>query len=299
MEEVNARLLIDILLDHRSAVHSLGQHFLHDESILSEAISLCREAKCPLSEDSHVIEIGSGPGSLTLHLLRTGAKVTAIEIEEQAVQHLQRNFKQEIIDQKLLIQHEDALKINWPQSTHIVANIPYQISSPLIGKITRISKDERPKCVVLLVQQEFAEKLSMQGGPDSIGSLGLTTSLDWDISLGSVVPPHCFVPSPKVHSRLVRLTPKNDSPSDDFNRKLHRIVVRHVFEHRRRKVRSRLKEVPKRIQRVQGWYKSRWLSAIRFLEKNPPLDFDARPDEISPTAWIKLIDELERFNLES
>ena len=42
MEEVDARLLIDLLLDHRSAIHSLGQHFLHDESILNEAISLCR-----------------------------------------------------------------------------------------------------------------------------------------------------------------------------------------------------------------------------------------------------------------
>ncbi len=296
MEEVDARLLIDLLLDHRSAVHSLGQHFLHDESILNEAISLCSDANEPLVEGSHVIEIGPGPGCLTLHLLRTGTKVSGIEIEEEAVKHLERNFKEEILDGKLSIQHGDALKVNWPKSSHIVANIPYQISSPLIEKISRLSKSERPRCIVLLVQLEFAEKLSMQGGPDSIGSLGLTTGLDWDITLGSIVPPHCFVPSPKVHSRLVRLTPKIDAPPDDFNRKLHRIVVRHVFEHRRRKVRSRLKEVPKRIQRVQGWYKSKWKSAIRSLEENPPMDFDARPDEISPQAWIQLIDELEQFD---
>ena len=298
MEDVDARLLIDLLLDHRSAIHSLGQHFLHDESILREAILLCENAEAILDEESHVIEIGPGPGSLTLHLLRTGAKVTAIEIEEEAINHLHRNFKQEIDDEKLQIHHGDALKINWPKSTHIVANIPYQISSPLIGKISRLSKSERPKCIVLLVQQEFAEKLSMQAGPDSVGSLGLTTGLDWEVSLGSVVPPHCFVPSPKVHSRLVRLTPRTDAPPEDFNRKLHRIVVRHVFEHRRRKVRSRLKEVPKRIQRVQGWYKSKWKSAIRFLEENPPLDFDARPDEISPDQWIALIKELERFGVD-
>ena len=295
MEEVDARLLIDLLLDHRSAIHSLGQHFLHDESILDEAISLCSDADEPLNKKSHVIEIGPGPGCLTLHLLRTGSKISAIEIEEEAIKHLHRNFKKEISNNRLVIHHGDALKITWPKASHIVANIPYQISSPLIERISRIPKDERPNCIVLLVQQEFAEKLSMQGGPDSMGSLGLTTSLDWDVSLGSIVSPHCFVPSPKVHSRLVRLTPRNDAPSDDFNRKLYRVVVRHVFEHRRRKVRSRLKEVPKRIQRVNGWYKSRWKEAIRILAENPPLNLDARPDEISPDEWIQLIEQLEQF----
>ena len=175
MEEVDARLLIDLLLDHRSAIHSLGQHFLHDESILNEAISLCRDADEPLNEKSHVIEIGPGPGCLTLHLLRTGSKISAIEIEEEAIKHLHRNFKKEISNNRLVIHHGDALKITWPKASHIVANIPYQISSPLIERISRIPKDERPSCIVLLVQQEFAEKLSMQGGPDSMGSLGLTT----------------------------------------------------------------------------------------------------------------------------
>ena len=169
----------------------------------------------------------------------------------------------------------------------------------MIDRICRISQENRPTCVVLLVQQEFAERLSLQGGPDSMGSLGLTTALDWDVRLGSVVPPHCFVPSPKVHSRLVRLTPRIDGPDSDFDRKLHRIVVRHVFEQRRRKVRSRLKEVPKRIQRVQGWYRSKWKAAIRFLDENPPFNFDARPDEIKPEEWIELINQLQRFEPES
>jgi len=299
MEDVDARLLIDLLLDHRSAVRSLGQHFLHDESVLNEAITLCRDADEALDENSHVIEIGPGPGSLTLHLLRTGSKVTAIEIEEEAINHLNRNFKEEIFSDRLNLHHGDALKVEWPNSTHIVANIPYQISSPLIDRISRLPVNERPRCVVLLVQQEFAERLSMQGGPDSMGSLGLTTALDWDVTLGSVVHPHCFVPSPRVHSRLVRLTPRIGGPDDDFNRKLHRIVVRHIFEQRRRKVRSRLKEVPKRIQRVQGWYRSRWKSAVHSLEENPPLNLDARPDEISPEEWIDLIRELQRFEPES
>ena len=88
MEDVDARLLIDLLLDHRSAIHSLGQHFLHDESILNEAISLCSDADEPINEKSHVIEIGPGPGCLTLHLLRTESQISAIEIEEEAIKHL-------------------------------------------------------------------------------------------------------------------------------------------------------------------------------------------------------------------
>ena len=56
-----------------------------------------------------------------------------------------------------------------------------------------------------------------------------------------------------------------------------------------------MKEVPKRIQRVNGWYKSRWKEAIRILAETPPLNLDARPDEISPDEWIQLIEQLEQF----
>ncbi len=96
MNDVDARLLIDLLLDRSRANREFGQHYLHDDSVLRKTIEMCAQANHPLSSDSRVLEIGPGPGSLTLHLLSTGAQVIGIEIEEEAINHLNRNFAEEV-----------------------------------------------------------------------------------------------------------------------------------------------------------------------------------------------------------
>ena len=65
MDDLDTRLLVDLLRDRIRPSRDLGQHFLIDDSVISRSISLA-SAESPLGEDSHVIEIGPGPGSLTL-----------------------------------------------------------------------------------------------------------------------------------------------------------------------------------------------------------------------------------------
>ena len=91
MDDLDTRLLVDLLRDRIRPSKELGQHFLIDDSVISRSVSLA-SSKALLGEDSHVIEIGPGPGSLTLALLRAGTSVTAFEIDEEAVSHLQRVF---------------------------------------------------------------------------------------------------------------------------------------------------------------------------------------------------------------
>ena len=83
-------MLVDLLRDRISPDKNLGQHFILDEKVIFEAVSMCNDIDRQVTKESHVLEIGPGPGSLTLELLKTGARVTAFEIDQQAVIHLGR-----------------------------------------------------------------------------------------------------------------------------------------------------------------------------------------------------------------
>ena len=154
---MGARALIDRLKARQPNVKALGQHYLHDEEVISSSIEMAE-----LSPDDRVIEIGPGPGGLTERLLET-SNVIAIEIDEGACDHLRMVFPElELIE-------GDALQVKWPQANKVVANIPYQISSPLIEVITRQPSITQ---VVILVQEEFAERLGLFQWPGILSLRG-------------------------------------------------------------------------------------------------------------------------------
>ena len=133
-----ARQLVDALRFEQPPNKSLGQHFLIDDEILSNTVEYAG-----INESDHVLEIGAGPGSLTQVLLNSSKKVTAIEFDEGAVKHLNYEFSNEIDAGKLEILTGDALTEKWPnQIDAVVANIPYQISSPLIEKLTQYIRNQ-------------------------------------------------------------------------------------------------------------------------------------------------------------
>ena len=231
-----ARALIDRLRMRQDNVKALGQHFLNNEEVLDETMVLAE-----ISEDDHVIEIGPGPGVLTERLLDSGCKLTAIEIDSGACEFLKDNFP----DLELI--EGDALTEKWPKANK--GNCEYSLtkfSSPLIDVITRTQSIDY---VVILVQEEFAERLVVEWESDR-GSLGMCTMLDWDCSFEMRVGPHCFTPSPQVHSRLVTMS-RVEPPK---NSKLAKLLIRQAFSQRRKKLRNTLAKAPKRIARVAGWH---------------------------------------------
>ncbi|GIS48216.1 MAG: hypothetical protein Ct9H90mP21_1230 [Methanobacteriota archaeon] len=126
--------------DHSDPRKSLGQHYLVDDQVIDRTMDIPGEFSERHQRFTHP-RGGPGPGSLTLALLRTNAKVTAIEIDEESVAHLERVFGNRA--KSLLIQEADAVKENWPDGiTHVISNLPYQISSPIIERITRYNSSE-------------------------------------------------------------------------------------------------------------------------------------------------------------
>ncbi len=286
--ERDARLLVDLLRDRNPVVRELGQHYLVDTSVLNAAIQLAGDIS-----EQHILEIGCGPGSLTHHLLRTGARVSAIEIDEGSLEHMHRHFEEEIESEQLTLFSGDALTVEWPTDIDaIVANIPYQISSPLLE---RMQREVRTIPAVLLVQDEFADRMAMAIGPLDRGPLGLSLWLDYDIEMGRGVPPSCFSPQPRVTSRLIRLEPIDRLTALDsgIDRRMFRQITSQCFSDRRRKLRNLLKRAPRRLSRIPGWHRERWQGAIQSLLDHPLME--ERPDMLEPEDWLDLCTQISSF----
>ena len=287
MDDLDVRLLVDLLRDRISPDRSLGQHFLLDEAVIARAVQIA-STTVPIGPECHVLEIGPGPGSLTLDLLKTGARVTALEVDSEAVAHLGRVFGD--ADGRLNIVENDALEADWPDDlTHIVANLPYQISSPVLDRIQKHHAKNHLNGIALLVQEEFAERMAMSAGHASRGPLGHSLWLDFEVELDQRVPPHSFSPAPRVHSRLTNLTPTQREFGEAFDRRLFRMVITECFANRRRKLRTLLKRPPKRLNRIPGWHRARWQVAINAL---PAETLDLRPENLSSNDWAVLIAEI-------
>tara|TARA_Y100001960_G_C14706607_1_gene844637 strand:+ start:613 stop:1002 length:390 start_codon:yes stop_codon:yes gene_type:complete len=128
--------------------------------VIDRTLALPEEFSAKLSSDSHVLEVGPGPGSLTLALLRTETMVTAIEIDQESVTHLERVFGNRNLP--IVVKEADAVTEKWPRGiTHVISNLPYQISSPIINRITSYNASENIQLAILLVQEEFAHRMAM------------------------------------------------------------------------------------------------------------------------------------------
>ena len=296
---LDTRLLVDLLRDRINPSKSLGQHYLVDDEVIERTIRLTEEFNSPLSDDSHVLEVGPGPGSLTLALLRSYSNVTAIEIDKDSVKHLTRVFRES--KESLTIEEADAVSERWPKGiTHVISNIPYQISSPILDRITKYHSVEPIQLSILLVQEEFAQRMAMFSAPYDIGPLGLNLWLDFDVSMDMKVSPSSFSPSPRVQSRLVVLKPASRPEAEGTNKQLFRIITRHCFSNRRRKIRTLLSKPPSRISRVSGWHRDRWKrSASKLLSSNhPELEdgwADLRPENLEPIDWVTIVAAISSY----
>jgi len=183
--------------------------------------------------------------------------------------------------------------VEWPIDIDaIVANIPYQISSPLLE---RMQREVRTIPAVLLVQDEFADRMAMAIGPLDRGPLGLSLWLDYDIEMGRGVPPSCFSPQPRVTSRLIRLEPIDRLTALDsgIDRRMFRQITSQCFSDRRRKLRNLLKRAPRRLSRIPGWHRQRWQGAIQSLLDHPLME--ERPDMLEPEDWLDLCTQISSF----
>lgn len=233
--------LRDVIRDHGlDAKKSLGQNFLLDLNLTGR---IARSAGTLAGYD--IIEVGPGPGGLTRALLANGAeKVIAVERDSRCIAALEEIASH--YPGRLAIIEGDALETNWEslisRKTRIVANLPYNIATPLLtGWVANKQWPPFFESLTLMFQKEVAERICAQPGEKHYGRLGVLCGWRTNASKVFDVSPKAFTPPPKVTSSIVHLEPK-PTPLTCELKALER-VTRAAFGQRRKMLRASLKSL--------------------------------------------------------
>jgi 16S rRNA (adenine1518-N6/adenine1519-N6)-dimethyltransferase len=215
---------------------SLGQHFLLDPHLLARIAAAAGDLT-----GIHVLEIGPGPGGLTRALLDSqAASVTAIEIDSRAIAALQPLAA--AYPNRLTIHEADALKLDLttltPAPRAIIANLPYNIGTPLLIKWLAQAKEFRS--FTLMFQLEVAQRIAAAPNTAAYGRLSVIAQWLCDVDIAFIVPASAFTPPPKIDSAIIRLTPKPAQPTPDHFAAMGRLTAA-AFGQRRKMLRGALK----------------------------------------------------------
>jgi 16S rRNA (adenine1518-N6/adenine1519-N6)-dimethyltransferase len=274
MNVADPRALRDVLRRHGvRAATSLGQRFLVDRGVLAAIV-----AAAELSSDDDVLEIGPGPGVLTAALAARVRSVTAVEVDPRMVALLEET----LADHKnVQVVQADALKVDLlgiskRPISRIVANLPYQITTPLLERF--LADDRRPPLVVVLVQQEVARRMAATArAARERGYLSVFTQSFAEPRIVRKVPARAFRPAPRVDSAVVALRTRPRPVFAPLAQEPFLRLVSDAFRHRRKQLRSALgHEV--------GLDRERATTVLAAASIAP----ERRPETLSLDEWVAL-----------
>jgi len=246
----------------------LGQHFLLDERVLERQVQLAE-----IEKGERVLEIGPGLGNLTEGLLRAGANVIAVEQDHAFCEFLKRRF-----GERIELIEADAVKAFLPEFDKVVANLPYQISSPITFKLLDMDFSR----AVLMLQREFADRMVATAGTGDYGRLSVGVYFKASCEIVMNVSRNSFWPQPRVDSCLVDLRPRKP-PFKVLDERIFSDVTRAIFSHRRKLVSNSLATDPA----VSDLVSSIHVDALRELPYA-----SKRAEELTPEMIGELSDAL-------
>ena len=248
---------------------SLGQHFLHDQSIAQRIVDSLKTG----DDHPQVLEIGPGMGVLTKFLVAKPLDLKLIEIDRDSVAYLHQHYpalQNRVIEGDFL---QLDLKTIFPGKFHIIGNFPYNISSQIFFKA--MEHRDQVDQVVCMLQKEVADRIAAKHGNKIYGILSVLLQAYYDIDFLFKVSPGVFTPPPKVMSAVIRLK-RNDVVKLKCDEELFVKVVKQGFNNRRKTLRNALKNLTLAAE----------ISALKILDK--------RAEQLSVAEFIdltKLIEE--------
>jgi len=235
--------------------NKLGQNFLIDEKTAKREVEYA-----DISKDDVVLEIGPGKGILTKILAEKAKKVIAVEIDEKLFFQLKP-----LVSDNVELIHSDILKIdlkNISGFNKVVANLPFQISSPITFQLLDYDFD----VAILIYQKEFAERMVAKSGSKNYSRLSVNVYYKADCEILETIPSSFFKPVPKIDSCIVKLVLKKQAPFEVRNKKFFFELTKKLFTYRRKKIKTIIKK-----------YYTKNLKDIPFLENRVE---DLSPDQI-------------------
>lgn len=219
-----------------TADKSLGQHFLFDKNLLDRIVRAAGDVS-----GVHILEVGPGPGGLTRALLRSdAASVLGVEMDARCVAALEESLGE---DKRLQILRQDALTLDvekaMPQTPRaVVANLPYNVATPLI--LGWIEEPYMFQSITVLIQKEVAQRLCAAPRSKLYGRLSVMAQWRCSVSIAFDVRPEAFTPPPKVMSSVVYLHPCPVSVAAPSWSAME-LTVKTSFAQRRKMLRKTLK----------------------------------------------------------
>ncbi|AKG20191.1 16S rRNA (adenine(1518)-N(6)/adenine(1519)-N(6))-dimethyltransferase RsmA [Calothrix sp. 336/3] len=260
-----------------------AQHWLRSEAALSAIINAGE-----LSSQDKILEIGPGTGILTQRLLPLVKSLVAVEIDRNLCKLLVQKYREK---KNFILLQGDFLELDlagilaaypeFQQPEKVMANIPYNITGPIIEKLLGTIAQPNPQpftSIVLLIQKEVAERLVAKPSSRAFGALTVRVQYLAECEYVCTVPAKAFYPPPKVDSAVVKLTPRATYPPANNPKKLE-TIVKLGFSSKRKMLRNNLQSVMERDNLNQ------------LLEKIA-LNSQVRAEDLSIAQWVELCNHL-------
>jgi 16S rRNA (adenine1518-N6/adenine1519-N6)-dimethyltransferase len=256
-----------------------GQHWLRNEQVLDRIITAAK-----IAPTDRILEIGPGTGILTRRLIPTASAVVAVEIDRDLCALLVKKLGN--VDNFLLLENDflsldvDSVLTDFPkfqQANKVVANIPYNITGPILEKLLGniVRPNQQPfESIVLLVQKEVGDRLYAKPSTKAFGALSIRVQYLAHCELICPVPARDFSPPPKVDSAVIRLTPRRLAIEPTSPKVLDNLV-RLGFGSRRKMLRNNLQGAIDR-------------EALTELLIAMDINTEARAEDLSIEQWIQL-----------
>ena len=215
-----------------------GQHFLADRNILKKVVKTAE-----IEKEDVVLEVGPGLGEMTQALAREARKVIAVEIDPRLVEILRDKLAD---TPNVEIFQGDILKFDvrkhlgsGKRPVKVVANLPYQISTPLLFHF--IESRDLFSALILMLQKEVAERMVAPPGGKTYGPLSVLVQSVADVSICFTIKPSAFFPPPEVESAVIRLSWKERPMIAPEQEGWFRLVVKGCLGYRRKTLANALK----------------------------------------------------------
>lgn len=269
----------------KKPLKSYGQNFLVERKIAKKI-----SENVPEKHLDHILEIGPGLGVLTGYLLERGAKVTAIEKDPILAETLFANIDRQDTE-ALDVICDDAIKVldRFDGKDHyIVSNLPFNISSRLMGNILDRTDILDPdnnsmKGGLIMFQEEFSRRLTSDHGSKEYGRISVMFRTKMRFQHIMDVGSSSFYPPPKVNASVIKFEPKYDHDKVPVDMKLFSDLVHVTFLNRRKKMRNSVN--PRSLGMLLEMEDTRWLLDDMGIS-------DLRPEDLPPEIFVELSNRL-------
>lgn len=262
---------------------SMGQNFLIDHRVPENIAD-----ESGAHKDCVALEIGPGIGPLTVQLAQRAGKVVSVELDKALFPVLEETLADY---DNVTIVPGDIMKIDLQElarehfngySPIACANLPYNITTPVI---TKLLESGLFGSVTVMIQKEVAQRICAQPGSKDYGAFSLLCQYYADCEMLFVVPPHCFLPAPKVTSAVVRMTLRKEAPAGIEDKELFFKTVRASFLQRRKKLLNGLASSFQKLSKDQ----------LRDALLNAGFDENVRGEQLGLEEFARLSREIGKL----